>query len=128
MNFKMDLRKAQGIGGAVKLQGDASVKATDKAKKPKPVKKPESKLEVIVPRSAPAPAPKISTIGEEPAEEEKKAAPAAASKPIATDDATVTTVETSGSSSTTAAAGAPAKVRYIPPHLRKKMEEEAAGK
>mmetsp|Transcript_2527 Transcript_2527/g.2789 ORF Transcript_2527/g.2789 Transcript_2527/m.2789 type:complete len:834 (+) Transcript_2527:276-2777(+) len=145
MNFKMDLRKAQGIGNdSVKLQGDASVKATDKAKKPK-AKKPEPKLEVIKPTKAAVSAvvpvvPKITTIREEQPVEEKKVIgipTALLSKPVrmATDDATVATVGTSGSSSTTATGttatsavstatdGAPVKKRstYVPPHLRKKM-------
>jgi len=140
MNFKMDLRKAQGIGqDSVKLQGDASVKATDKAKKPK-AKKPEPKLEIIKPRAVPTPAPKITTISEEKEPEEEKKVTgipiALLSKPVrmATDDATVATVGTSGSSSTAAGNGAtsalsaaadeaPVKKRstYVPPHLRKKM-------
>ena len=140
MNFKMDLRKAQGIGNENgKLKGDASVKATDKAKKPK-AKKPEPKLEVIQPKAM---EPKITTISEEPSptpsssEEEKVIASdvpstVSPSKPVAAttpDDATVGT-STSASSSTTAStsAAAPAKKRYVPPHLRKKMEAEQAAK
>lgn len=59
MNFKMDLRKAQGIGAP--LKGDASVKANAKAKKPK--EKPAvSKLSVIKPKVS---EPTIPTISEE---------------------------------------------------------------
>ena len=143
MNFKMDMRQQMGIDEAPKLQGDASVKATEKAKKKKQPE-PSPKLEVIQPSTkasdpvaAPAPA-KITTISEEPPAEKKvTAVPSSlessstpSSKPAATDDATV---GTSGSSSTAAAsssssAAAPAKKRYIPPHLRKKMAAEAAGK
>jgi energy-coupling factor transporter ATP-binding protein EcfA2 len=146
MNFKMDLRKAQGIGNEnIKLQGDASVKATDKAKKLK-VKKPEPKLEVIQPKAVTAPA--ITTISEEIEEKPKVTVPSSPHplssilKPLASDDATVATMETSGSSSTAgngtgiastittsepSAAAAPAKKKYIPIHLRRKMAAEAAA-
>eukprot|EP00531_Pseudo-nitzschia_arenysensis_P006544 CAMPEP_0116122348 /NCGR_PEP_ID=MMETSP0329-20121206/4167_1 /TAXON_ID=697910 /ORGANISM="Pseudo-nitzschia arenysensis, Strain B593" /LENGTH=816 /DNA_ID=CAMNT_0003616191 /DNA_START=73 /DNA_END=2520 /DNA_ORIENTATION=- len=129
MNFKMDMRQQMGIESEGKLQGDASVKATSKPKKEiKPKKEP--KLEVVAPK-APAPA-KVTTISEEPkapeADKVASAVPSALSavkeqsKP--SDAPTVATVGTSGSNSTGGAA-APAKKRYIPPHMRKKMAAEA---
>jgi ATP-binding cassette subfamily F protein 2 len=124
MNFKMDLRKAQGIGsdGAVKLKGDASVKASAKAKK-LTAKKAVSKLSVIQPPKVSEPT--IATIREEPPiatpPEEKVITSDVSSKPVAT-------VVTSPSESTSAPVeGAPAK-KYIPIHLRKKMAAEAAKK
>lgn len=114
MNFKMDLRKAQGIsneGG--KLKGDASVKAGAKAKKPKAAKKKESKLSVVKPKES-----EITTISEE-------TLPKPASEPVAAAVATSPV-----SSSAPAVEEAPVK-KYIPIHLRKKMEAEAlaaAGK
>mmetsp|Transcript_29914 Transcript_29914/g.70497 ORF Transcript_29914/g.70497 Transcript_29914/m.70497 type:complete len:825 (+) Transcript_29914:268-2742(+) len=133
MNFKMDMRKQLGIeeqqGG--KLQGDASVKASEaKTKKEKPKKK-EAKLEVVAPTS------KVTTIKEEPKEPEKEPEPPKVASAVpeslpkeaakAPDDtSTVATVGTSGSGSA-APAPAPAKKRYIPPHLRKKMAAEAAA-
>ena len=106
MNFKMDLRKAQGIGneGAVKLKGDASVKASAKAKKPK-AKKVVSKLSVVKTKVS---EPTIAAITEEP----PKAVSDASPKPAA-------------ESSSTTTEGDPSKeaappTRYIPPHLRNK--------
>lgn len=132
MNFKMDMRHQMGIDddGGGKLQGDASVKATSKPNKA-PKKKKEPKLEVVLPTKAPTPA-KVATIPEETKEvntdKVASAVPSALSTPKDeskfVDAPTVATVGTSGSNSTGGAA--PAKKRYIPPHLRKKMEAEAA--
>ena len=132
MNFKMDMRQQMGIDDG-KLQGDASVKATSKPKAPKKKKEQPPKLEVIQP-GATAPTPpnpaKVSTIPEEKLRDKvASAVPSALSKPEKTsqaDASTVATVGTTGSSSTSAVA--PTKKRYIPPHLRKKMEAEAANK
>ncbi|KAL3922847.1 MAG: hypothetical protein SGARI_006356 [Bacillariaceae sp.] len=118
MNFKMDMRHQMGLDGdtntGVKLRGDASVKASEKAKEAAKAK-PEPKLEVLQPKT------KVATIPEADAAP-KVEAPA---KPPA-DDATVTTAATSttansGESSSTATGVAPK--RYIPPHLRKKMSQ-----
>jgi len=132
MNFKMDMRQQMGIENDVKLQGDASVRATSKAKAPKK-KKPEPKLEVVLPKPKPAPA-KIATISEDTKREDtnKVASTVPSALPTPKEDAskpadapTVATVGTSGSNSTEGAV--PAKKRYIPPHLRKKMAAEAAA-
>merc|ERR1712232_1491618 len=132
MNFKMDMRKQMGIdneGGGGKLQGDASVKATEKAKAAAKKKKPEPKLEVVVPsKKSPSAAvtAKVTTIKEEEPPKTVSGVPAMTKSQANYDDiadATVTTVGTTGSSSTVgggAAAAAPKKGRYIPPHLRKK--------
>ena len=132
MNFKMDMRHQMGIesdGG--KLQGDASVKATNKPNKA-PKKKKDPKLEVVLPTKAPAPA-KVATIPEETKEVKTDKVASAVPSALSTskeeskpaDAPTVATVGTSGSNSTGGAA--PAKKRYIPPHLRKKMEAETAA-
>uniref|UniRef100_A0A6V0BTU4 ABC transporter domain-containing protein n=1 Tax=Pseudo-nitzschia australis TaxID=44445 RepID=A0A6V0BTU4_9STRA len=145
MNFKMDMRSQMGIedeaAAGKKLQGDASVKATKADKKEPKKKKAEPKLEVIKPTAAKA-APVTAAVTTMREEKEPRVASAVpdslpASKPTPTsynnnDAATVATVGTTGSSSTTAnAAGAsapaPAKKRYVPPHLRKKMAAEAAA-
>lgn len=131
MNFKMDLRKAQGIGsGAAKLKGDASTKASDKPKKQPKVKKSKSKLELVLPKvvepkaaEPKAAAPKIATVREPtppPIREEEKVV------------ATVPAPSSTGAATTTpeddhVAAAAPVKKRYIPPHLRRKMEAEQAA-
>lgn len=113
MNFKMDLRKAQGLGdGEKKLKGDASVKASDKAKKPK-VMKPVSKLSVIQPKVS---EPTITTISEEPVNplEEK----VIASKDVSGEDDVVK--ESLPSTEPIATEAAPPRARYVPPHLRSK--------
>lgn len=110
MNFKMDLRKAQGIedGGSGKLKGDASVKAG--AKKPKPKKKVVSKLSVAKP------------IKEEVSEPVKEDLPQSPSEPAAAPSPPTAVPE----SSTTQEEAAPVK-KYVPIHLRRKMEAEAAA-
>lgn len=120
MNFKMDMRRQMGIDGegansGSKLRGDASVKATEKAKKKPSSSKPEPTLEVV------KPAVRISSISEGPA--------APATKPQApkvspADDATAvtaTTTTSAGSNTTMSNDAEGAPKRYIPPHLRKKM-------
>jgi ATP-binding cassette, subfamily F, member 2 len=102
-NFKMDMRAQMGIDGdqVGKLRGDASViKKEDSNPKPPPPKK-ESKLEVIAPKAKPPSPP--------PLKEEPAPAPAPPPKPAAP-----------------AAAPADGKKRYIPPHLRRKMQQEQA--
>ncbi len=123
MNFKMDMRAQMGIDGtgsnsaSNKLRGDASVKASDKAKEPKKPSKPEPKLEVIKPSK-----PVVASIPEEsPASISVPAKPT----PIA-DDATATTVSTATSGATAEDSGDKPK-RYIPPHLRKKMQQQEAA-
>ena len=119
MNFKMDMRRQMGIDGdgnaaAAKLRGDASVKASEKAKEAtKP--KPQPKLEVVKPKV------KVPTIPEAEATPiiEKPSQPPP-------DDATAITTATSnsGASSSTGNGASAAPKRYIPPHLRKKMAEQ----
>ena len=119
MNFKMDMRAQMGIdsGPTHKLRGDASVKATDKPK-PAPTKKVAPTLDVIRPVVAtipevvkPAPVP----------------APVSVPKVSSTtaDDATAVTVSTSSSGMSADSGDKPKK--YIPPHLRKKMQEAASS-
>ena len=121
MNFKMDMRALMGIDGTgsnnnKKLKGDASVKASDKAKAgPKPTPKPEPILEVI--------RPVVASIrdGKKAITSPPVAAPIAKPAPL-DDDATATTVSTA----TTASSGdAGEKKKYIPPHLRKKMQQQS---
>ena len=119
MNFKMDMRAQMGIGDGGKLRGDASVKASDKPK-PAPKKAPEPKLEVV--------RPVVKSIPEE----KPVAVAPPTTKPMDTaDDATAVTASTSatglsaGSGDKSAASsGGPAPKKYIPPHLRKKMQQQ----
>lgn len=121
MNFKMDLRKAQGIdtpdGG--KLKGDASVKATAKAKQVK-AKKPEAKLSVIQPKVS---EPTITEEPPTPPEEKVITSDVSSSKPVATSSSSESTP---ANAEETPAKKAPVK-KYIPVHLRRKMAAEAAG-
>ena len=107
MNFKMDLRKAQGIDDGGKLKGDASVKAG--AKKPKPAKKVVSKLSVAKPIKEEISEPVKEDLPQSPSE------PAAAPSPTAAPKSSATQEE-----------DAPVK-KYVPIHLRRKMEAEAAA-
>ena len=103
MNFKMDMRRQMGISGdqVGKLRGDASVKQKEgSAPKPKPPPKKEAKLEVVAPKSKPKPSPSPPPLKEEPT---PAPAPPPASAPApAADDG---------------------RKKYIPPHLRKKMQQ-----
>lgn len=97
-SFKMDMRREMGIDEGVKLQGDASVKKkTEDGPAPKKEKKEQQpKLEVVKP-----------------------------TKPKASDDATAATTTSATSSAGSLennASNEPPKNRYIPPHLRRKME------
>jgi ATP-binding cassette subfamily F protein 2 len=121
MNFKMDMREQLGIDGTgstkkPKLKGDASVKASDKPKAPKAKPKRQPTLEVISAK----PRPVVASIPEE----EPAPAPAPVAKPAPeADDATVTTASTA-TTFTSADSGDQPKSRYIPPHLRKKMQQQ----
>jgi ATP-binding cassette subfamily F protein 2 len=122
MNFKMDLQTQMGIDNAPKLKGDASVKATDKAKQEKPKPKPQPKLEVILPVVKSIPEEKPVVVAPPPAAPTPP--PPKAAEPA--DDATAVTASTSTTSNSgdsSGAAAAPAKSRYVPPHLRKKMAQ-----
>ncbi|CAB9510076.1 Tylosin resistance ATP-binding protein TlrC [Seminavis robusta] len=103
LNFKMDMRAQMGIEGdqVGKLRGDASVKKKEGSEPPKPPPpKKEPKLEVVPPKpKKPAELPKASPPPPK-KEEPPKEAPAPA--PPADDGRT----------------------RYIPPHVRRKMQQE----
>lgn len=109
-NFKMDMRKQMGIDGP--LKGDASVKKKEGSDPPPPPKKEEPKLEVVAPRNPSSNG--ISNSSLPPLKEEKPVtlpsppAPAPALKPAAGP----ATEEETG------------KKKYIPPHLRKKMQQQ----
>ncbi|GAX24078.1 ATP-binding cassette, subfamily F, member 2 [Fistulifera solaris] len=96
-SFKMNMRKDLGIDEKVKLQGDASVKKkTEDALAPKKEKKEQPKLEVVKP-----------------------------TRPKPADDATAVTTTSAASSAGSLEINAsddPPKNKYIPPHLRRKME------
>jgi len=117
MNFKMDLRKAQGIGGGVKLQGDASVKTTNKAKIKIKAKKVQPKLVVVQPKAV----PKITPISEATPEEETNVQ-RVSSSPLLSEPVCMATTDVAPKSPTGAEVVAPVKKRgaYIPPHLRNK--------
>jgi len=112
-NFKMDMRAQMGIDGEVKsvLRGDASVvKKDDETKKVvAPKKAPAPKLEVI-----PAP-PSRSAFDMDPVKEVLPAPPTAP-PPAAVSAAAAPAVAPSS-------AVGDAPKRYIPPHLRKKLEQ-----
>ena len=119
-SFKMDMRAQMGIDSEASskpLRGDFSVKKKEgDNKKVKPASAPKAKLEVI------APPPK------------KAAQPHLVGSTVDDDDATATTfaTTTTNNSAQNAADSAivdntsSAKGRYIPPHLRKKMQQEAS--
>jgi len=125
MNFKMDMRAQMGIDSGTsvpKLRGDASVKVstdTNKINKTTEVKK-VPKLEVIrpvvaKPATIPTAVPTPSTIPTS-----SKVSPPA----VLADDATAATVV---STSTLGTTGGDQPKKYIPPHLRKKMQQEASS-
>lgn len=105
LNFKMDMRAQMGIAGdqTGKLRGDASVvRKDDPNPKPKPPPKKEPTLELLPPISKPkAQPPSPPPLKEEEPVPPPKPAPAPA----------------------TSAPAADGKKRYIPPHLRKKMQQ-----
>jgi len=117
LNFKMDMRKQMNIDAEQKgpLRGDASVrKKDDGEKEKKPAAPKQSKLEVVVPKVSKPPPPAI----------------------VEDDEVTTATTVTASSSnsgatkaSTPAPAPAPAsepkKGSYVPPHLRRKMQQNA---
>lgn len=119
-NFKMDMRAQMGIEGEQKsqLRGDASVVKEKEVKKPAPKKAPEPKIEVVAPPPKPKPV----------------VAPPAPPKPTAFDTgamakslpvpATATPAPAPATPAPAAGDDAPKPVRsrYIPPHLRKKMQ------
>ena len=95
-SFKMDMRREMGIGETVKLQGDASVKKKTEDAPKKEKKEQPPKLEVMKP-----------------------------TRPKPSDDATAVTATSAASSAGSlenSASNEPPKNRYIPPHLRRKME------
>lgn len=111
LNFKMEMRAQMGIGNGV-LRGDASTKATasstDEASPSS--KQPESNLEVLPPSKpkpavvdleVTAPPPKPATTAPPKVEEPPAPAPAPESQE-------------------------PPKNRYIPPHLRRKMQQQGS--
>ena len=104
LNFKMEMRAQMGIG----LRGDASTiaKEGDEAKKENS-KKPEPKLEVVAP--TPKPKPAVVDLDE-----------VAASPP----DPTPPLVSEPPAPSPS---GEPPKNRYIPPHLRRKMQDQGSS-
>eukprot|EP00977_Amphora_coffeiformis_P025138 scaffold18373_cov154-Amphora_coffeaeformis.AAC.5 len=108
LNFKMEMRAQMGIEGG--LRGDASTiaKEADKAKEEKP-KKPEPKLEVVAP---PKPKPKPAVVDLEEVAPPPEPAPPLVTEPPAP---------------APAPAGEPPKNRYIPPHLRRKMQEQGSS-
>ena len=108
LNFKMEMRAQMGIG---ELRGDAStkVKETTEAAPPPKKEKPkaaESKLEVVAPTKPAALKPAVVDLAPpKPAPKKEEVAPPAPAP----------------------AAEAPPKNRYIPPHLRRKMQQQASS-
>ena len=108
LNFKMEMRAQMGIG---ELRGDASTKVKETTEAAPPPKKekpkaPESKLEVVAPTKPAAPKPAVVDLAPpKPAPKKEEATPPAPAP----------------------AAEAPPKNRYIPPHLRRKMQQQASS-
>lgn len=120
-SFKMDMRKQMGIDNEpIKLRGDFSVKQKDGEPKTENATPPlpKAKHAFVAP-----PAPKTEPVS-------RPAPPPPLPKPVSDDDddertaATSTTSNSLQSSNTIGGASAPAKSKYIPPHLRKKMQEQ----
>lgn len=112
-NFKMDMRAQMGIEGEQKgqLRGDASVVKKKGDAKPKAApKKPQPKIEAVSPTQI-ASSFETKSMEKSLPEPTPKAAPEPAPAPAAPAPAPAA-----------AEGGAPAKKRYIPPHLRKKMQ------
>jgi energy-coupling factor transporter ATP-binding protein EcfA2 len=118
--FKLDMRAQMGLDDGKQtsktLRGDFSVKVKEgeeRKAKPAPARKP--KLEVVAPpaKKSEATQPLAKTIAED---DDATAATAA----------TITSLQSTATASSVAPAGddGPAKARYIPPHLRKKMLEQ----
>jgi ATP-binding cassette, subfamily F, member 2 len=131
-SFKLDMRKQMGLEDGKQapktLRGDASVKVKEgEPPKPKPVPPSKPKLEVV------APPPKAEPIAPPSVVTPPTAPPAKIA--VEDDETTVASTVTNNSvllastalSSAAPAANdgaAPAKAKYIPPHLRKKMQEQ----
>jgi ATP-binding cassette subfamily F protein 2 len=126
LNFKMDMRAQLGLDDAINLKGDASTRTKESAKEERKKKAapPKAKLEVIAPTSAkPAAVVEVSVT-----------APMAklAVTPANNDDdddtttlATVSTTVTSAEASTASSpASTPVQGRYVPPHLRRRMQQD----
>jgi ATP-binding cassette subfamily F protein 2 len=114
LNFKMEMRAQMGIG---ELRGDAStkVKEGEEPKKQSPKKAPESKLEVVPPKPKPA-VVDLEKVAAPP--KEASPAPVPASPPAAAAKVSSPSAAPSGDE-------AP-KSRYIPPHLRRKMQQQGS--
>jgi energy-coupling factor transporter ATP-binding protein EcfA2 len=131
-SFKLDMRKQMGLEDGKQapktLRGDASVKVKEgEQAKPKPVPPPKQKLEVV------APPPKAKPVAPPSVVTPPTAPPAKIA--VEDDETTVTSTVTNNSLPLAATAppsaapagndgAAPAKAKYIPPHLRKKMQEQ----
>jgi ATP-binding cassette subfamily F protein 2 len=121
-NFKMDMRAQMGIEGEQKsqLRGDASVVKTKEEKKSAPPKKAAApKLTVVAPPkpAAPAAPPRATAFETGGMAKSLPAALPVAPKPVAPKPAAAAPVPAAASGD-----APPARSRYIPPHLRKKMQ------
>jgi energy-coupling factor transporter ATP-binding protein EcfA2 len=118
-SFKMDMRDQMGLNDTndkVKLRGDASVRKKEgdvKAIKPPPPNKKEAKLEVLVPS-------KVAVV------EDDAATTATAGTMISSDTVASVTAPTPQAPAP-APPAVPVQRRYIPPHLRKKMQEASSS-
>ena len=116
LNFKMEMRAQMGIG---ELRGDAStkVKEGDEVKKELPKKAPEPKLEVVAPK--PKPKAAVVELGQE------SAPPALVSEPVPPKEPPAPAPIPAPA--TDASTEDPPKNRYIPPHLRRKMQQQESA-
>lgn len=146
-SFKLDMRKQMGLedgkpASAKTLRGDFSVKVKEgEQPKAKPVPARKPKLEVVAPpattKQQTTPPLVNKAVVATPSLVKKPEVARPPPKPAPDDDdATVATAATSASmqsaattssSAVPAADGAPVRSRYVPPHLRKKMQEQQSS-
>lgn len=125
-SFKLDMRKQMGLDdgkqGSKTLRGDFSEKVKDVVEvKAKQEPKPKVKVEIAPPTKQPS-----NPLAESPK------APKPPVKPVVEEDGTTittsTTIQSSGTISSVGSSSnnpAAARAKYVPPHLRKKMQQSS---
>lgn len=129
LNFKMEMRAQMGIGSeTAPLRGDAStkVKPGDQAVvQPKKEKPTESKLEVVAPKPKAAVVVDLEAV----APPTTTPPPPTLPQPTRTEPPALVVEEPTAPAPTAPAAAnkdnnEPPKNRYVPPHLRRKMQQQ----
>jgi ATP-binding cassette subfamily F protein 2 len=125
LNFKMEMRAQMGIG---ELRGDASTRAKEGAeeKKEAPKKAPEPKLEVVAPKpKTPAVVVDLGQVATAPTSTTTTVAAAASSAASSASPSNLPASEPEAGKGS-AAPEDPPKNRYVPPHLRRKMQQQGS--